>query len=108
MIVLETPRLVLRRLNLDDAAFMLGLLNEPSFLANIGDKGVRTLEDARQFLLTGPMASYEKNGFGHYMVELKDSRAPIGTLRAHQSRVHRRGGRGLRVSACVLVERLCV
>lgn len=79
MIVLETSRLVLRRLTVDDAPFMLGLLNEPSFLANIGDKGVRTLEDARQFLLNGPIDSYQRNGFGHYLVELKDERTPIGT-----------------------------
>lgn len=79
MNVIETARLNLRRLTLDDAEFMRGLLNEPSFLANIGDKGVRTIEDARQFLLTGPLASYERNGFGHYMVELKASHTPIGT-----------------------------
>ena len=79
MIVLETPRLILRHVTLDDAAFMLGLLNEPSFLANIGDKGVRTPDDARRFLLEGPMASYERNGYGHYVVELKDGQTPIGT-----------------------------
>jgi [ribosomal protein S5]-alanine N-acetyltransferase len=79
MIVLETPRLILRHVTFDDAAFMLGLLNEPSFHANIGDKGVRTLDDARRFLLEGPMASYERNGYGHYLVELKDGQAPIGT-----------------------------
>lgn len=79
MIVLETPRLILRHVTLDDAPFMLGLLNEPSFHANIGDKGVRTLDDARGFLRDGPMASYERNGYGHYLVELKDGHVPIGT-----------------------------
>ncbi len=79
MIVLETRRLILRHLTLDDATFMLGLLNEPSFIANIGDKGVRTLDDARRSLAEGAIASYERNGFGHYMVELKQSRMPIGT-----------------------------
>jgi RimJ/RimL family protein N-acetyltransferase len=78
MIVLRTQRLVLRELTLDDASFMLGLLNEPSFLSNIGDKGVRTIEEARKFLLEGPIASYRRNGFGHYMVELREQQ-PIGT-----------------------------
>src|SRR5437868_7872305 len=77
--VLETARLTLRKLNLEDAPFMLGLLNEPSFIANIGDRGVQTLEDARQFLSNGALASYQRNGYGHYLVELKADRTPIGT-----------------------------
>jgi len=76
--VLETDRLRLRRFTIDDADFILDLLNQPSFLRNIGDKGVRTTEDARGYILDGPVASYEKNGFGLYMVELKSSGAEIG------------------------------
>src|SRR4051812_24751369 len=76
--VLQTPRLILRKLTLDDAPFMLRLLNDPSFLENIGDKGVRTLDDTRRWLLAGHMASYERHGFGHYLVELKADHAPIG------------------------------
>ncbi len=78
MIVLETERLILRHFNLDDATFILTLLNEPSFLRYIGDKKVRTLDDARQYILTGPRASYEQHGFGLYQVELKDSHTPVG------------------------------
>ncbi len=78
MTVLETERLRLRRLSLDDAAFILDLLNEPSFLNYIGDKGVRTLDDARDYILTGPMASYERHGFGLYLVELKERGVPMG------------------------------
>lgn len=76
--VLETDRLRLRKLSTDDAGFILQLLNEPSFIRNIGDKGVRTLEDARGYILNGPMANYEKLGFGMYLVELKESGAPAG------------------------------
>src|SRR5215216_2840177 len=78
MTVIETERLILRRLTLDDARFILTLLNEPSFLRYIGDKKVRNLEDARQYMLNGPVASYEQNGFGLYLVELKESHTPIG------------------------------
>lgn len=78
MIVLETDRLVLRRLTLNDAPFILELLNEPSFLRFIGDRGVRDLQTARQYLLKGPIASYEKFGFGLYLVFLKESGDPIG------------------------------
>jgi [ribosomal protein S5]-alanine N-acetyltransferase len=78
MTVLETERLFLRRFTIDDAQFILTLLNEPSFLRYIGDKSVRNLEDAVQYILNGPIASYERNGFGLYLVELRESHAPIG------------------------------
>ena len=78
MIILETPRLVLRQLSLDDAEFILALLNEPSFIRYIGDKGVRNLDDARRYLVDGPINSYEQNGFGLYLAELKENGAPIG------------------------------
>ena len=76
--VLETERLILRRLSTDDAEFVLELLNEPSFLRYIGDRGVRNLEDAAQYILNRLVASYERNGFGLYLVELKDGGIPIG------------------------------
>lgn len=78
MTVLETGRLVLRRVTTDDAPFILELLNEPSFLEFIGDKGVRNLDDARRYILTGPVASYERFGFGLYLVLLKAGDTPIG------------------------------
>ena len=78
MHVLETDRLLLRRLTIADAGFILALVNEPSYLRFIGDKGVRTLEDARQYILTGPVASYERFGFGLYLTALKESEVPIG------------------------------
>ncbi len=78
MMVLETGRLTLHRLAPDDAAFILKLLNDPAFLKFIGDKGVRGLDDARNYILTGPMNSYERFGFGLYLTRLKDSGVPIG------------------------------
>jgi RimJ/RimL family protein N-acetyltransferase len=78
MKVLETERLILRKLNGDDAAFYLRLVNEPSWLQFIGDRGIRTVEEARATLLSGPVAMYESHGFGFYMVELKDGAVPIG------------------------------
>src|SRR6267143_4416316 len=78
MRILETDRLYLRKLSTSDVAFIVELLNEPSFISNIGDKGVRTTDDASKYLLTGPIASYEKFGFGLYLAELRDSGIPIG------------------------------
>jgi RimJ/RimL family protein N-acetyltransferase len=76
-IVIETRRLVLRQLELSDAGFILELLNEDAFLRFIGDKGVRSLSDAREYIDRGPIASYERYGFGLYAVCLRDT-MPVG------------------------------
>jgi RimJ/RimL family protein N-acetyltransferase len=76
--VCTTDRLLLRRLTGDDAAFVLEQLNEPSFIRNIGDRGVRTLDDARAYIADGPVAMYARHGFGLYLVTLKDTATPIG------------------------------
>jgi RimJ/RimL family protein N-acetyltransferase len=76
--VLETDRLVLRRLSLEDAEFILKLVNEPSWLRFIGDRGVRTIEDARDYIAKGPVSSYERHGFGLYLTELTSDGVPIG------------------------------
>ena len=78
MNVLETERLILRWLSAEDAAFILELVNDPAWLRFIGDRGVRTLEDARGYILNGPVAMYQRVGFGLYLVELKHSATPIG------------------------------
>lgn len=75
---LETARLALRRLEFDDAPFLVGLLNQPSFLANIGDRGVRNIEDAHRYLREGPMAMYERFGFGLWHVSRRSDGASIG------------------------------
>src|SRR4051812_27613880 len=69
---LETARLVLRRLQFDDAPFLVKLLNEPSFIENIGDRGVRNIEDAHRYLREGPMAMYDRFGFGLWHTSRKD------------------------------------
>jgi len=78
MSVLTTERLELRRLTLDDAPFILRLVNEPSWLEFIGDKGVGTLEDARGYLAKGPLDMYARLGYGLYLTELRDGAIPIG------------------------------
>lgn len=78
MNILETDRLMLCRLSIGDAAFILELLNDAAFLQYIGDKGVRNLDDAREYILNGPINSYERHGFGLYLTKLKDGGVPIG------------------------------
>ena len=78
MNTLETERLSLQHLTAGDAEFLIELLNDPSFIRNIGDRGVRTVQDAQAYVQNGPAASYAKNGFGLDLVILKDTGEPIG------------------------------
>lgn len=78
MLILETPRLRAERFTLDDAGFILRLLNEPSFILNIADKGVRSLDDARDYLSGGPLAHYERHGFGLWRLCERASGVPVG------------------------------
>jgi RimJ/RimL family protein N-acetyltransferase len=78
-VIVETDRLVLRRLEAEDAPFMLALLNEPSFIQYIGDRGVRTIDEAVEYIAKGPQASYERYGFGLYLVELKGAQTPTAS-----------------------------
>jgi len=78
MQVAKTNRLHLRHIEIEDAGFMLGLLNEPDFLKFVGDKEVRDLDSAQNYIRQGPIASYENYGFGLYLIELIDSREAIG------------------------------
>ena len=77
-LVRETSRLRISRMTADDAPFILELLNDPDFLRYIGDRGVRTLDDASAYITNGPLASYARHGFGLYLVSLADTAVPIG------------------------------
>ena len=78
LIIVETERLALREMIPADAAFILKLVNDPSWIQFIGDKGIRTIDAARSYIIEGPMEMYDQFGFGLWLVELKESRIPIG------------------------------
>lgn len=76
--MLETDRLLLEKFSVADAAFILELVNTHAWLEFIGDRNVHTLDEARQYILNGPLKSYEQHGFGAYLVKLKASGVPVG------------------------------
>ena len=76
--IIETERLRLRRLQSDDAPFILSLVNDPDWLRYIGDKDVHDLEAARAYIENGPIQMYRRVGFGLWLVELKSDGRPIG------------------------------
>ena len=78
MNVLETERLVLRRLTPDDAPFMLELVTDPSWIEFVGDRGLKTVEDARAYVVDKYIAGYEQHGFGLYLVALRETGEPLG------------------------------
>ncbi|XLZ69979.1 GNAT family N-acetyltransferase [Massilia sp. SR12] len=76
--MITTQRLTLRPLTLDDAPFYLKLLNEPSFLENIGDKGVRDLDGARAAMQAGPIDMQARLGYSLWLVLRQEDGAAIG------------------------------
>lgn len=78
MLILSTERLNLRTVNAGDAPFYLELVNDPAWIANIGDRGIRTVEAARTALLEGPVAMHLRLGYSLYLVERRSDGAPVG------------------------------
>lgn len=78
-IITTTDRLIIREKVIEDSAFILQHYNEPLFIQNIADKQIYSLEDAKNFLVNGPIKSYQENGFGMFLILLKDSNTPIGS-----------------------------
>lgn len=76
--IIETERLTLREFTTADTQFIIQLLNSPGWLEFIGDRNVKTEEQAVNYLLNGPVKSYRENGFGLSLVESKESKTPIG------------------------------
>ncbi|NDK57077.1 GNAT family N-acetyltransferase [Pontibacter fetidus] len=77
--ILETERLRLREFTLADADFIVALLNSPGWLQYIGDRNVRTIEQATAYLQNNILKSYEVNGYGSWLVERKDDGQAIGS-----------------------------
>ena len=76
--ILRTERIIIRELTFDDSPFIVKLLNSPGWLRYIGDRGVGTIEEAKVYLKNGPLLSYERNGFGLYLIGLLETGDPIG------------------------------
>jgi RimJ/RimL family protein N-acetyltransferase len=76
--VAETERLRLREFTKNDAPFLLELLNTPAWIKFIGDRNVKTIEEAQAYASSRLITSYNRFGFGLYKVELKDDSTPIG------------------------------
>jgi RimJ/RimL family protein N-acetyltransferase len=77
-IIFETERLLLQEFTIGNARFILKLLNTPAWLKNIGDKNIHSVKEAQNYLENTIIKSYKENGFGMWLILLKESKIPIG------------------------------
>lgn len=75
---LETDRLYLRRVSLDDADLMLAVWNDPAFIRNVGDRGVRNIEQAHEAMEKGALKLFADYGYGPYAMVLRDGGERVG------------------------------
>jgi len=78
MNVISTDRLLINRITLDDAGFILKLINDKDWIKNIGDKGIRTIEETEEYIRTRFLKAYDEVGFGFYSLILKSDQQIIG------------------------------
>ena len=78
-IIVSTERLFLSEITEKDAAFIYELMNDAAWIKNIGNRNIKSLQDAENYITEKFIKSYNKNGFGFYAIRLKGSKIPIGT-----------------------------
>lgn len=76
----ETERLIIRPISLDDKAFIFDLYNRPKFIQFIGDRQLKTIADAEDYIKNRFLPQFEKLGYGNYMVITKDKNEKIGAV----------------------------
>lgn len=76
--IIETGRLRLRAVSVDDADLMLAVWNDPAFICNVADRGIRTTEHAREAIADGAAKLFEDYGYGPFCLSLKSDDSMIG------------------------------
>jgi len=77
---IETDRLILTPMALDDASFVLQLLNTKEWIENIGQRNVHSLEDAKKYIQEKMIDHYEKNGYGNFLMTRKSDKNKVGCI----------------------------
>ena len=78
--MITTDRLNLKLASMEDAPFFLELYNTPTFIQFIGDKNLRSLEDARSYVQNRFLPQIERLGYGNYLIIRKEDGAKIGSV----------------------------
>jgi [ribosomal protein S5]-alanine N-acetyltransferase len=77
-LIIETERLTIKPISIEDAPFIFDLLTSESWIKNIGDRGIKTVEDASKIIQERYIKHNETHGFGVYVVRLKTDNMPLG------------------------------
>ncbi len=77
---IETERLLLKLVSVDDTAFIYELYNSPRFIEFIGDRNIRNKDDARNYIINRFLPQIEKSGYGNYIIVRKDDGQKIGSV----------------------------
>ncbi len=80
MNLITTDRLLINKITIDDAGFILELMNDKDWIKNIGDKGVRTIEDAQAYIQSRFLKTYNESDYGFYTMNLKNTQQIIGIV----------------------------
>ncbi len=75
---LETDRLFLKPMSIDEADFILELYNSPNFIRFIGDRNIKSIQDAEQYILSKFLPQFERLGYGNFLIQLKSTGQKIG------------------------------
>ena len=74
----ETARLLIKPTNIEDAAFILELLNSPKWIEHIGDRKVKTIEDAENYIRQKMLPQLERLGYSNNTIILKETGEKVG------------------------------
>jgi [ribosomal protein S5]-alanine N-acetyltransferase len=74
----ETERLVLSPTSEGDAEFVFSLFNTPKWLKYIGDRNIRSVEDAKEYIKNKMLPQLERLGFANYTLIRKSDQKKIG------------------------------
>lgn len=75
---INTERLIIKDISGDEAKFYLELFNDPDWIKNINDKGLRTVEAVEDYIKNKVLKEFQNNGTGFFTIRLKNSKQPIG------------------------------
>lgn len=75
----KTQRLYIRPITVNDAPFILELMNTPKWLQFIGDRHVHSVEDAKNYIITKALPQFEKFGYGNNVITRKEDNVKLGT-----------------------------
>ncbi|ASD69160.1 GNAT family N-acetyltransferase [Pseudoalteromonas piscicida] len=84
MMIAAGKRIFLRKANLNDAGFLLRLLNQKSFIDNIRDKGIKTQQQAEEHIEQAYLIPYQIGAPAAYIVVEASSNISIGLCGLYQ------------------------